>query len=751
MVDVYAAARRIIEAGFAADDSAFTPGRPVWTAESADLLYKNFVQRPDAGTGSFTRKLHGQLDGVPASAIQLMAELIYLHLLLPRDLTGTTKRKVIGAALTLLPEPVQIPADLDVVLDHGRVKAGVAYLTQRDRQIAWLVRVLQVWKALPRDEQRGALDDPWKFHEILYRVPINAAYSQRNLLLNLVFPDVFLDIASNKHKRLIVAAFTDRLTTPTGDVERDLVAIRDPLDAESPDQPVHFYHPPWADRWLPSAVAAATTGPRGWLVRSARVHGRSLLDDWLADGFCSISFTERLDGEIGGSKAQIVEQLRHAAPDLTPAQRTKTAGVLDRFHNRMSEGDIVVAGDRRGLYIGQVTGPVTQVASTDDLSNLRRAVRWANATAPADRDDLSDAARSKLAGHLSVAGLGVHTAEFATLAGIGEGDDADGESAELDSADVTDLAAELPEPTTDLAERLFIDREWLAETVDLLREKKQIVLYGPPGTGKTYLAQKLARFLTGEADNAYRLVQFHPSYAYEDFFEGYRPRPADDGNGVGFSLEPGPFKQLVEDARADPAQPYILIIDEINRANLAKVFGELYFLLEYRESNIALQYSPGDDFDLPPNVYLIGTMNTADRSIALVDAAMRRRFYFQSLFPGEPPLVDMLRRWLDDQQLPADRADLLDELNRRIGDRYAAVGPSYLMTSRAATADGLARIWKTAILPLLEERHVGDGVDVRARYGLDVLWKALAAGSTSAATLTAVEPPEPVEETGDEP
>ncbi|MFV2124707.1 McrB family protein [Micromonospora sp. LOL_013] len=754
MVDVYAAARRIIEAGLAADDSAFTPGRPVWTAESADLLEKYFVQRPDAGTGSFTRKLRGQLDGVPATAIQLMAELIYLHLLLPRDLGGTVKRKVIGAALTLLPEPVRIPADLDAVLDHGRVKAGVAYLTQRDRQIAWLVRVLQAWKALPRDEQRHALDDPWKFREILDGVPINAAYSQRNLLLNLAFPGVFPDIASNKHKKLIVAAFTHRLTTPTGDVERDLVAIRDTLNAESPDQPVHFYHPPWADRWLPSAVAAATTGQRGWLVRSARVHGRNMLDDWLADGFCSIGFTERLDGEIAGSRAQIVEQLRQAAPDLTPMQRAIMAGVLDRFHNQMSEGDIVVAGDRRGLYIGEVTGPVTRVASTDDLSNLRRAVRWANPAVPADRDELSDAARSKLAGYLSVAGLGMHTAEFAALAGIGEGDDADGGSADLDgedAADLADLAAELPEPTTALAERLFIDREWLAETVDLLREKKQIVLYGPPGTGKTYLAQELARFLTGEADNAYRLVQFHPSYAYEDFFEGYRPRPADDGNGVGFSLEPGPFKQLVEDARADPAQPYILIIDEINRANLAKVFGELYFLLEYRDRNIALQYSPGDDFDLPPNVYLIGTMNTADRSIALVDAAMRRRFYFQSLFPGEPPLVDMLRRWLDDQQLPADRADLLDELNRRIGDRDAAVGPSYLMTSRAATADGLARIWKTAILPLLEERHVGDGVDVRARYGLDVLWKALADGGTSAATLTAVEPPEPVEETGDAP
>nr|BFE76192.1 hypothetical protein GCM10020092_094930 [Actinoplanes digitatis] len=186
------------------------------------------------------------------------------------------------------------------------------------------------------------------------------------------------------------------------------------------------------------------------------------------------------------------------------------------------------------------------------------------------------------------------------------------------------------------------------------------------------------------------------------------------------------------DARNDPAQPFVLIIDEINRANLAKVFGELYFLLEYRGRRIQLQYSPTEEFELPPNVFIIGTMNTADRSIALVDAAMRRRFLFQALFPGEHPLRDMLRRWLRANQLPEERADLLDELNRAIGDRDAAVGPSYLMNPRVADERGLARIWRTAIEPLLEERHLGDGVDVRARYGLDVLRRRLAQAAAAA-------------------
>ncbi|XRQ02689.1 AAA family ATPase [Actinomadura welshii] len=171
----------------------------------------------------------------------------------------------------------------------------------------------------------------------------------------------------------------------------------------------------------------------------------------------------------------------------------------------------------------------------------------------------------------------------------------------------------------------------------------------------------------------------------------------------------------------------MLIIDEINRGNLAKIFGELYFLLEYRNEPVNLLYGTEEDqgFTLPRNVIILGTMNTADRSIALVDAAMRRRFWFVELHPDEPPTSEILASWLKAEKLGDEPARLLAELNSRIEDRDFKVGPSYLMRKSVATEAGLARIWRTQILPLLEEHHYGDGTDVPARYGLDALRKHL--------------------------
>lgn len=186
--------------------------------------------------------------------------------------------------------------------------------------------------------------------------------------------------------------------------------------------------------------------------------------------------------------------------------------------------------------------------------------------------------------------------------------------------------------------------------------------------------------------------------------------------------------RLAERAKDDPGNPYVLIIDEINRANLAKVFGELYFLLEYRDAPIEPLYADDSSkqFTLPPNVYIIGTMNTADRSIALVDAAMRRRFAFLEMHPDSPPVQGVLRDWLAANELPGESAELLDALNARIPHRDFAIGPSYFMRDWIYSEDGgLDEVWETDLLPLLEEHHAGEDLDVRALYGLAVLRRAI--------------------------
>jgi 5-methylcytosine-specific restriction protein B len=357
---------------------------------------------------------------------------------------------------------------------------------------------------------------------------------------------------------------------------------------------------------------------------------------------------------------------------------------------------------------------------------MRRSVHLLNSASPADAAQLRPPVPALLQSQAYVVDL---TEAYQQLAALIPGEAAPGPVVAEPLAPPRPLA--FRPVTQELAAELLLDRSELVRIADLLWERKQVVLYGPPGTGKTYLAMKLARFLTDEG--SVKLVQFHPSYAYEDFFEGFRPDPGGDGT-LTFTLRPGPFRAFAEAAADNTTTPYILVIDEINRANLAKVFGELYFLLEYRDSSISLQYSPGREFTLPQNLFIIGTMNTADRSIARVDAAMRRRFAFVELHPRRPPVQGLLARWLDREGLPGAAALLLDELNDRIEDSDAAIGPSYLMRPEIYQRDdGLERVWRHDIMPLLEDLFYGQR-DLAEQYGLTRLRKALAAKSV---------PPEP--------
>lgn len=265
------------------------------------------------------------------------------------------------------------------------------------------------------------------------------------------------------------------------------------------------------------------------------------------------------------------------------------------------------------------------------------------------------------------------------------------------------------DPIATLAEGLLLDRTFLQEIVDLLREKGQVILYGPPGTGKTYVAKKLAAALAPGKGRSL-IVQFHPSTSYEDFFEGYRPQSGEDGT-VRYELAQGPLAKLAERASAAPGVDHVMIIDEINRGNLPRILGELLFLLEYRGEAVNTLYRSEEPFELPRNLLFIGTMNTADRSIALVDAALRRRFAFVPFFPHERPVSDLLPRWLKAHGGPLWVADLVEmvnaELRERLGGPHLQVGPSHFMRPGMDEAK-LKRAWDYGVFPFIEEQLYGD-------------------------------------------
>ena len=258
----------------------------------------------------------------------------------------------------------------------------------------------------------------------------------------------------------------------------------------------------------------------------------------------------------------------------------------------------------------------------------------------------------------------------------------------------------------DFLEDVYISEDSYETLVGLLHKKKNVILTGAPGVGKTYAAKRLAYSMMGVKDpERVHLVQFHQSYTYEDFVEGFRP----SNTGLNFEIKKGAFYTFCKTAADDKENDYFFIIDEINRGNLSKIFGELFMLIEddKRGNDIQLLYS-SDKFSVPKNVYIIGMMNTADRSLAMIDYALRRRFAFYEMKPAfESEGFKEYQYSLESVKFNK-LIDCIVSLNQRITDDDSlgegfCIGHSYFCNLEEITGNTLSDIIEYEIIPLLKE------------------------------------------------
>ena len=665
----------------------------LWTQQGLEDLQRCLAEESDASDGGFWDRLEMQLQAAQPKSQRLCAEIFWVYYLLIDTEKESTKRNKIRTIWEWSGE--QLPENhwtLGNVLGKGLIDPGPGYRFHKHREVNYLVDLMLVWLAEVPEYRMELIGEAWSFVQWVDKHPESSSRQLRHALLYMLFPDEFEPIMSSKHKQTYLKDFWVESGSyaqidywPQASIDKGLSVVRPELQAQYGDQ-FQFYQikNDLYKTWLGDRIGDANV----WAI-SAGSNGRFWKD------FLQASVVAIQEPSVGDlSQYESNDAIKQALVDQGAGSNPYNHALAGwEFQREMKVGDVLIA--KFGMPIrllgwGRVTGEYFYDRSHPALPH-RRTVDWYPCDSPIRLSKERQIATKTLT-------RATHWYSWVPHA--------------FEKLDITTMA-EPVKPWVETMEDLFLPKEQFERIIGSLTLRKNLMLQGPPGVGKTFIAKRIAWHLAGRKDpGIVNMVQFHQSYAYEDFVQGWRP--TEEG---GFKLRDGVFLQFCKKAAKRPYIPHTFIIDEINRGNLSRIFGELLMLIEAdkrgADNAIALTYgAEGERFSVPANVHILGLMNTADRSLAIVDYALRRRFAFETLKPEYAS--DNFKRFLKDRGVTGDLLDKivrnLQAINKLIAEDNDLgsgfeIGHSYFVPEQST---GLDESWylnivETQIAPLLRE------------------------------------------------